>query len=632
MRKRIYGTINMYYCHQLRYLVNVSLSLIVFGFSHTLFALGLGDMEVYSQLGEPFKASVTVLGARELKGENCITLAPDSGLQQVNFKLGSVNGDNAKLMLTSNTIVNEPIVNLSLVAGCDSSVERQYVLLLDPPISFETLKPNNTAIAALPAEPRMNNNSISASPTQSVIEKPSTSTTATVKKKNAKRQAPQANRGEGQLSNQKAINNAQKTAANPSNAPNNGADNATISEPRLSISGGSGNPTLSNTGLRLEKQLNLTPNAYGPYVPPTAEDVLLADEMTVVNNRISHLQNQINQLQQKNLKLSSDNTLKTTELAQTKSKKNTLSNLLLLISAILLLILTYIIFSWLRRRQIEKQADYAEALWLSANTEADMEEDVDSFVVVKKESRLNKDVKEVIEQDADDTLPPAPVAGVFKSINDDDEQPIIIEDDQTFSVLDHADVFLFHGRANLAIQLLQNYVIEHPKQSITIWLFLLDLLAKENLNDLYEQTATDCKLYYNIKIPEFSQPKTDSIEALEDFPRLVQGLIEIWGTPSALIYLDDLIYNNRLTPRVGLPKYLIEELTLLKAIAEQNVNPADAPPLDNKKLAEIQEKEALLEQIKTERLEAMAVAEKLALKKDKAEGKETSFEFTLADK
>lgn len=620
----------MYCGCQLRYLANVTLSLIVFGFSHTLFALGLSDIEVYSQLGEPLKARVTVLGAAELKSEACIKLGPDSGLQHVNFMLGPVNGDTAKLTLTSNHIVNEPIVNLSLIAGCDSSIERRYVLLLDPPISVETSKTNVSSIPAL-SSPENTNGSVVSTPTkQKTIQTPIAPAKKASKKKSVKRQSTPAKQINKQTANQQSTNNVQASDLSPTNTPNS-RDIAPNNESRLSISGGSDNPSLNDTGLRLDKQLNLSPNAYGPAVPATAEDLLLADEMTVVNNRISHLQNQIDQLQKKNLKLSTDNTLKTTELAQTKSKQNTLTNLLLFIGAILLLILTYFIFAWLRRRQIEKQADYAEALWLSTNAEADAQ-DVEPSVIVKKESHIKEDETESIEEDVDDTLPPAPIASAFKSIDDEEEQPIVIEDDQTFSVLDHADVFLFHGRANLAIQLLQNYLIEHPKQSVTIWLFLLDLLEKENLTDLYEQTATDCKLYYNIKTPEFSQPVTDGIESLEDFPRLAQGLIQVWNTPSALIYLDDLIYNNRLTPRAGLPKNLIEELTLLKAISQENVNPADLPPLDSKKLAEIQEKEALLEQIKTERLEAMAEAEKLTLKQNQAEDKETSFEFTLADK
>lgn len=621
----------MYCGYQFKPLANVTLGLILFGFSQTLFALGLSDIEVYSQLGEPLKAKVTILGAAELKSQACIKLGPDSELQQVNFMMGPINGDTAKLTLTSNNIINEPIVNLSLIAGCDSSIERHYVLLLDPPISFGNLKPNNSTIETLSAESSLDdsaNNAISPS-AKPAIEKPRTPPQKAAKKKKSKRQSSPAKRDKEQAINQKSINSPLTAETSPSTI----AESSLSSESRLSISSSSDNVALNDTGLRLDKQLNLTPNAYGPYVPPTAEDVLLADEMTVVNNRISHLQNQIDQLQKKNLKLSSDNTLKTTELAQTKSKQNTLVNLLLFIGAILLLVITYFIFAWLRRRQIEKQADYAEALWLSANAEANTEEDEqDVDPDIKEKSHPIDDETDVTEEGSDDTLPPAPIASVFKSMGDEEQQPIVVEDDQTFSVLDHADVFLFHGRANLAIQLLQNYLIEHPKQSVTIWLFLLDLLAKENLAELYEQTATDCKLYYNIKIPAISEQETDAIESLEDFPRLMQGLMEVWDTPSALIYLDDLIYNNRLTPRVGLPKNLIDELTLLKTIALESVNPADAPPLKGKKLAEIKEKEALLEKIKMEKLEAMAEAEKLAIEKMEAEKKETSFEFTLADK
>lgn len=615
----------MYCGYQLKYLANVTLSLIVLGFSHTVFALGLSDIQVYSQLGEPLKATVSVLGAHELKNEACLKLGPDSGLQQVNFMLGPINGDTAKLMLTSNSIINEPIVNLSLVAGCETSIERRYVLLLDPPISVEVSTPNNISIESIPPSAQdLNNNAQTAVATP--IQQPTTSPKKLSKKKNTSRQSAVDKKNKEQTTRQDS-NNAQMQETNTAN--NVGTNSATNNQARLSISGGNDIPTFKETALRLDKQLNLTPNAYGPYIAPSAEDILLEDEMTVVNNRIAHLQNQINQLQQKNLKLSSDNTLKTNQLAQTKSKQSSLMNILLFIGAVLLLILTYAIFAWLRRRQIEKQADYAEALWLSAH---DNEQDVDPFTDAEDES-LQKE-SELITENTDDELPPAPVASVFKSKDDIDaeEQPIVIDDDQAFSVLDHADVFLFHGRANLAIQLLQNYLIEHPKQSITIWLFLLDLLAKENLKDLYEQTATDCKLYYNIKVPDFSQPKTDAIESLEDFPRLLQGLIAIWDTPSALPYLDDLTYNNRLTPRAGLPKNLIEELTLLKAITQENVSPTEVPPLDKNKLTEIKEKEALLEKIKNDKLEKMAEAEKLTLEKNKAEKKETSFEFTLADK
>lgn len=388
----------------------------------------------------------------------------------------------------------------------------------------------------------------------------------------------------------------------------------------LSISGGDNTPYHSDsTKLRLDTTLALTPNSN--LAPIMADDIMMEDELTVVNNRIAHLQKQITSLEQQNLKLTSDNKLKTKQLTKTQSLETRFKNLLLFISALLLLLLAYIVFTWLRRKQLEKQTSNTEALWVGTNkphteplinnaSEADDDDD-----------ESDTDTKEETESDL---LPLLPAGS--------SEEPIVIEDEQAFSVLDHADVFLFHGRPALAIQLLQNYLTEHPKQSVTIWLFLLDLLAKEDLKDQYEEASADCKLHYNIKIHDFSQQETEATESLEDFPRLAQGLCDVWNTPSALVYLDDLIYIKRLTPRAGLPRNLIEELTILKTISLENVNPADTPTLDKKKLAEIKEKEALLEKRKEEKLAERAKAEEMTKEKEKTEEKETSFEFTLIDK
>ena len=91
------------------------------------------------------------------------------------------------------------------------------------------------------------------------------------------------------------------------------------------------------------------------------------------------------------------------------------------------------------------------------------------------------------------------------------------------------------------------------------------------------------------------------------------------------VYLDDLIYNKRSTPRAGLPRNLIEELTILKTINLENTGSADAPPpLDKAKVAAVKKKKASPEKRKEEKLEEVSKAKKLE--------KETSLEFTLPDK
>lgn len=198
--------------------------------------------------------------------------------------------------------------------------------------------------------------------------------------------------------------------------------------------------------------------------------------------------------------------------------------------------------------------------------------------------------------------------------------------DINHDILDHADVFLSIGRDNLAIALLQNHLIDYPTQSVTIWLFLLDLLAKDNQQTLYEKIAKDCKKYFNVKIPSFSNDIANTVVGLESFTRLTDGLAQVWGTKASLKFLDDLIYNTRLEARIGFAKNVMEELVLLRGIAQEAVKTAE--------IINLKEKKMLLREIKDAQQAAESV-DKKSVKAQKLDGgqfnkkitKETGFEF-----
>ncbi len=61
------------------------------------------------------------------------------------------------------------------------------------------------------------------------------------------------------------------------------------------------------------------------------------------------------------------------------------------------------------------------------------------------------------------------------------------------NITDDAELLISHGRVHLAIELLQNHLIEAPKDSASTWLFLLDLLAKEGMQNEFEIAANECK-------------------------------------------------------------------------------------------------------------------------------------------
>jgi predicted DNA-binding protein YlxM (UPF0122 family) len=384
----------------------------------------------------------------------------------------------------------------------------------------------------------------------------------------------------------------------------------TQTQMRLSISTSNNFSTQGSTtaGLRLDKQLSFQPIANYAIV---TKNIAVEDEITAMNKRLKHLQKQISTLEEKNLKLESENKLRSEQLPQTGTFQTKLMNTLPFIGTGLLLVVSYIGFTWLRRRQLKLKEYNTKAIWLNTSKQ---DNELESHTLKMSNSdNIFADLDFGIEDtDTDEKLSPSRMPENFDATKTEEES-IVFEDEQQISVLDHADVFLSHGRSALAIQLLQSHLSAHPKQSVTIWLFLLDLLAKDNLQSLYEQTAQDCKLHYNVKITEFSKPETTSTESLEDFPRLAQGLESVWNTPAAIVYLEDLIYNNRLEPRAGLPKNLIEELVLLRSIAQVSVNTAEVIQLNEKKLAIIEQKEALLGTKKTEQ-------------------NATIFEFTLTEK
>ena len=113
------------------------------------------------------------------------------------------------------------------------------------------------------------------------------------------------------------------------------------------------------------------------------------------------------------------------------------------------------------------------------------------------------------------------------------------------------------------------------------------------------------------------------------------ALQEIWGTPAAIVFLDDLIYNSRLESRVGFEKNLIEELLLLKNIANETINTAEVIQIDEKKLMMKERKEAQIAAKKAEKLtqmnELVFADQTKSIADINVNGPEELFEFNLVE-
>lgn len=115
-------------------------------------ALGLGEINLQSRIGEPLRAEIPLLAAGERLDPGCFSLAsvPGSDLPvitagRVELRRGS-QGDH--LLITGRAPVAEPVFMINVKVACNFDLQREYTLLPLPP---ETAAPalGETA-AALP--------------------------------------------------------------------------------------------------------------------------------------------------------------------------------------------------------------------------------------------------------------------------------------------------------------------------------------------------------------------------------------------------------------------------------------------------------------------------------------------------
>lgn len=122
-------------------------------------AIGLSDIQVESFLGEPFSATVRILGddAKDTHAD-CFTAQPLTDSQNhdlpplvgIKIEFKRPQGSNTPfLQLRTQQPVNEPMARIAVQAGCGTSLVREYVAMLSPRIYEESLI--SAPPAALPA-------------------------------------------------------------------------------------------------------------------------------------------------------------------------------------------------------------------------------------------------------------------------------------------------------------------------------------------------------------------------------------------------------------------------------------------------------------------------------------------------
>jgi hypothetical protein len=617
--------VNMDNNFKLRKAIIIAIALMGTGYSMHSKAIGLGDVLVKSYIGQPLIAELKVSGINKKMDASCFNVSSDdtNAISNVNFKLNQLSGEEGILSITSNRPVLEPIASLTVISNCESTFTRHYNLLIDPaPIANST---DSTALQNSFSDNFGSENSVaplavSSSDNISSSQLPVKSKTKT--KLRTKRTSSQP------VAVGKSIATSKAVTTEPTPAIVD-----TIKKPLLTISGGNvfdnqfePAPLKLNFDKSIKTDRTSNPSAY-------SEEAAFSDEVTVMNNRLTHLDKQLNSLRQQNIDLKNANNLMNSQIADIKQENDFLRVLSFFFGGALLAS-SYFFMDWLRRRNVTLKAEKEKALWASLEDDFNENDPID----VQKFEIDNNHIPTVddhhhFEVKTEDEFDEFEKSHAFKSAFTQPTGEDFVH--EVTNVNDDAKLFLSHGRTGLAIQILQDNLMEHPNESAANWLLLLDLLAKEGNQDKFEIAANECKKHFNVQLTAFAQP-TDHGNGLESCERISLQLQKLWGTPEAVTFLDALIHNTREQPRMGFERVLFEELILLREIAQLEIKLAEVIPLTNKPLNKVQKEQPMsfnAPEIKVSN-EFKELGKNLALEntqKDELHSSDEYFEFELLD-
>ena len=501
-------------------------------FSNSAIGLGLGDLVVQSHLGQPLRASIAVLDAPPEIQADCFSLknggdASLPGLPSTRIAL-ETRGAKTTLFITTSQTINEPVFQISVSAACADRLQRDYVVLLDPPLATQ---PETAYAEAVPLQ--------------------------------AKPLDGARNQAHGSRSrNTRARDRTAKLVANATHQQPGGKTASAQRPPpkpvqtKLVLSGGHYRPDRVIATATAVGATPLEDTSRPSAMSPTE----LSDEHTSLKHRVAYLQTQLLALQQRNDELEAARRIlvKAPAPAPVAAKK-TVSRWTQFLIVLGILTASVALFFGLRaypRRRLAPALSGPESLPLSFT---DMRDAFPAAPVIVPPNTLDAAVPTRATTEPHTTDADAfshVLSALGTEVNED--------------ILDQAEVYVAHGHASLAIHMLQEYVRTAPTESPVPWLLLLDLLAREGPEAEYRETCIACKKHYNINlsvIPRDADTPEDA--SLEAYPHVIAHLQHVWGYQEANAFLADLVYDRRDGTRQGFEPDAYREIMLLRSIAEE---------------------------------------------------------------
>lgn len=661
-------------------------TLFVLGFVLPASALTIGRPQGAAWIGKPLNIVIPLtLDGNEVGGSLCPQVevvqgdaAMDERRVSVSLEPGAAP-DAPRLRVRTSRAVEEPIVTVTVKAGCSATSTRQVVLLADPPPvdaalpSFEA--PGEAARAAVVAAPqrapaRVARAARAEGGGEGGAER--RRATAPAAARSARSVAPERQNAEAAARRRAAASARASVPAGASSGGRLQVDALAPLAPREAAapapSAATGQPSSSGqtpapataqppTPAASEPVRNEAAAAVAPQpaasapsvVAPTPEAVRDAQRTVALEQALASLREQTARNEQTLLEMRR-------ELAAARESRYS-NPLVYALVLLLLLALTALVWMWLASRRAAQSVWWPEGGGAAPARSSQLGALDDAADTYPGENNAGAERALARAAAASAVASGAAAHGVPSGFIDPDaprsaehsgsdlrhadfdapalpgqSQPTSrsVNTEELFDVQQQAEFFLSLGQHEQAIAVLSEYVADHPDTSALAYLELLRIFHSLGRMLDYERVRRQCQQALNVRVPSFDDFHQDAGRPLDHHNEVLQRIEEHWPGPESLPVIEELLFRRPGEdgqPTFDLAAY--RELLMLYAMAqEQPVDGDSQRPSLAEVLMRHQQHETMPMALPTSAVELPTAPQSLARDTSLVEPRHTDFQPT----
>jgi len=149
-------------------------------------------------------------------------------------------------------------------------------------------------------------------------------------------------------------------------------------------------------------------------------------------------------------------------------------------------------------------------------------------------------------------------------------------------VMELADIMLSFGRVKGAAQALQEFIDHNPEEALQPWIRLMDVYRLAGMRTEFENVARNLNQHFNVEVQSWEQAEAQAASAsqagaepaaprpqsLEEMPRLMNSVVDLWASGDVIGYLYQLLRDNRGGQRQGFALPVVDDILFLIELKE----------------------------------------------------------------